>query len=162
MDLAPLGASTIHASRASTYADRRRAAAERLSVAADLKTRLDAAVDLPAEHAPAASPIDPDGVLRAAIRALLPLAYRTDGFDVTVSLGPDHEWAAHLSKGARGLIAELVPGPRHASALDPSMAGPAGAAVSAASGPPAGASASEAQIAGELAELVWSGEVGAR
>src|SRR5450755_150777 len=61
MDLAPLGVSTVQASRESTYADRRRAAAERLSVAAELKTRLDAAVDLPVEQS--TSPIDPDGVL---------------------------------------------------------------------------------------------------
>ncbi|HEX2808367.1 MAG TPA: hypothetical protein VHN80_19560 [Kineosporiaceae bacterium] len=158
MDLAPLGASTIQASRASTYADRRRAAAERLSVAADLKTRLDAAMDLPVEQAQSTSPIDPNGVLRAAIRALLPLAYRTDGFDVTVSLGPDHEWAAQLSRGPQGLVAELVPGPKHPCATDlsrtPRAAGP--------SGPSTGVSASEAEIAGELADLVWSGEVGVR
>src|SRR5450755_2801528 len=93
MDLAPLGASMIPAGRASSYADRRRAAAERLSAAADVSTRLEAALDRPVEPERTASPIDPDGVLRAAIRALLPLAYRIDGFEVTVSLGPGHEWA---------------------------------------------------------------------
>jgi hypothetical protein len=158
MDLAPLGASTVQASRASTYADRRRAAAERLSVAAELKTRLDAAVDLPVEQSRSTSPIDPDGVLRAAIRALLPLAYRTDGFEVTVSLGPDHEWAAQLSKGPGGLVAELVPGRKLSPVGGPSTAVPIGAP----SGPAAAVSASEAQIAGELADLVWAGGVGAR
>jgi hypothetical protein len=162
MDLASLSASTIHASRASTYADRRRAAAERLSVAADLKTRLEAAVDIPAEHTRSTSPIDPDGVLRAVIRALLPLAYRTDGFDVTVSLGPDHQWAAQLSKGPGGLVAELVPGPRHGTAAAAAAAAAGTAPAGAASGSANALSTSEAEIAGELADLVWSGEVGAR
>jgi hypothetical protein len=158
MDLAPLGDSMVRASRASTYADRRRAVAERLSIAADLKSRLDAAVDLPVEQSRSTSPIDPDGVLRAAIRALLPLAYRTDGFDVTVSLGPDHAWAAHLSKGPGGLVAELLPGGKLSPAGGPSTAVPIGMP----SGPADAVSASEAQIAGELADLVWAGGVGAR
>jgi hypothetical protein len=142
--LASSGPSTIHAGRASTYADRRRAAAERLSLAEDLNSRIDAAVHAPAEIAPDGVPIDPSGVLRAAIRALVPLTHRTPDLDVLVSLGPDHRWAAHLRHGPDGVSVELVAGSgRPQSAPHPP-------------------SASEAQIAAELAAWLWTGEVNPR
>jgi hypothetical protein len=158
MDLAPLSAPTIPMGRASGYADRRRAAAERLSAAADLSVRLDAALDPPPEQERSTSPIDPQGVLRSAIRALLPLAYRTEGFEVTVSLGPDHAWAARLSMEPTGLMAQLVPGlgRQDRNAL------PGMTSMSGASGPHVVVGTSEAEIAGQLADLVWSGEVGTR
>src|SRR5664280_1348107 len=141
MDLAPMSAPTITTGRVGSYADRRRAAAERLSAAANLTTQLEAALDAPEEQQRSAAPIDPDGVLRAAVRVLLPLAYRTAGFEVTVSLGPDHEWAARLSIGPSGPVAELVPGAGRAGngarTATPSASPSAGPVV------PAGACAAE-------------------
>jgi hypothetical protein len=181
--LVALGASTIHAGRASTYADRRRAAAERLSLAADLSVRLEAVAGAPAQARtaqartaqasagasspePAGTAIDPDGVLQAAIRALLPLAHRSQRLDLAVSLGPDHRWAARLTRGDNGLQVDLVPW----SPTGPGVAGPAVASPTVASPTVAGRTGSapgvsdpsEARIAHELADLVWSGEVGAR
>ena len=172
--LAALGASTIHTGRASTYADRRRAAAERLSLAADLSVRLDAVVGSPAKARAtkqataeqAGEAIDPDGVLRAAIRALLPLAHRTDRFDLAVSLGPDHRWAARLTGDDSGLQVDLVPwsaaGPVVTGSIvtGPIVIGPI-VTGSTLNGPGADAP-SEAEIAHDLADLVWAGEVGAR
>jgi hypothetical protein len=127
------------AGRASSYADRRRAAADRLSRSQDLASRLSAAVD-PAFDQASDSPIDPDGVLRASVRALVPLAYRNPAFDVTVSLGPDQVWAVRVRHGQEGLVAELVPGQRSA-------------------GTPRDVSGSETRIAAELAAWLWNGEV---
>ena len=157
LDLVPLGV-PAGAGRRDTYADRRRAAAERMSVAADLDSRLAAAVDCPGDGAPSRSRIDPDGVLRAAIRALLPLAYKTEGFDVTVSLGPDHAWSARLIMTSSGLQAHLLPSsPEGGRSSDsPGCPQPGGVASQPFDG------SSEAEIAGELAELVWSGGVGPR
>ena len=168
--LAPVGTSNVHAGRASTYADRRRAAADRLQLAETLTTRLDAAV--PADLAATdGSPIDPDGVLRACIRALIPLAQRGTGTapgglapaapdparpaagrpdptrpaatgpELMVSIGPDHAWAARLSQGPDGLSVDLVPGPGRPGVPDR---------------PP---TPTEAGVATELATWLWSGAV---
>jgi hypothetical protein len=144
----PLGLSspssnTIIAGRATSYADRRRAAADRLSKTADLTRRIEAAVTVPAPDVATGVPIDPDGTLQASIRALIPLAYRTEGFDVTVSLGPDHRWAARVRRDEDGVSAELIPG-------DGRRAGKITFA------------ADERRVASELASLLWAGEVGTR
>ena len=139
--LAPLATPTIAAGTGSSYADRRRAAAERLLLAESLSTRLEAAVCTD----PAArdgAPIDADGTLRACVRALVPLAHRTPSFEALVSLGPDHEWAARVAHGPNGPSVELVRGP-----------GRAVVAVAVAHEP----TAPENQIASELAALLWTG-----
>lgn len=143
--LSSASSSTIIAGRATSYADRRRAAAERLSKTADITRRIEAVVSVPAQDAPdvvADAPIDPDGTLRASIRALIPIAHRTEGFDVTVSLGPAHLWAARVRRDGDGVNAELVPG-----------SGRRGGAVFA---------DDERRVASELATLLWAGEVGPR
>ena len=151
--LSAAAGSTIIAGRATSYADRRRAAAERLSKTADITQRLDAAVTVPAATSAAADvasgtrPIDPDGTLRASIRALIPVAHRTEGFDVTVSLGPSHQWAARIRRGPDGVTADLVPGP---------------ARLLGAPRPGVETGLSEAEIVAELAALLWNGEVGIR
>ena len=151
LGLSSAAPSTIIAGRATSYADRRQAAAERLSRTAQISQRLDAVVEAPSgTAAPSApdDPVDPEGTLRSAIRALIPLAYRSKDFDVTVCLGPDHRWGVRVRRGPDGVSAELVPVP----------GGSAGAA-----GPEKGQSAaSEAEIAAELATLLWTGEVKAR
>jgi hypothetical protein len=141
--LAPASTSAIHAGRASTYADRRRAAADRLMLAESLSTRLDAAVTSDPK-AGDGLPIDPDGALRACVRALVPQAHRDPTFDAMVSLGPDHEWAARLSHGDDGLLLELVPGPGRPAAPDHAP------------------TASQAHVAAELAALLWTGTVATR
>jgi hypothetical protein len=110
--------------------------------------RLDAAVEGPSVTSATCAPIDPEGTLRASIRALIPLAYRVENFDVTVSLGPGHEWAARIRRSPDGVSAELVPGP---GAGDRSAVRTEGSV-----------SASEAEIAAELASLLWPGEVTGR
>jgi hypothetical protein len=138
------GSSTIHAGRPSTYADRRRAAAERLLLAEALDDRIAAAVHTPPDAGQVQPPIDPDGVLRAGIRALAALAHRVPDLDVMVSIGPDHRWAAHLRSGPDGLAVDLVPGPGRPENSSHLVA------------------ASEAQIAAELAAWLWTGEVTTR
>lgn len=147
LGLSTAGTSTIIAGRATSYADRRRAAAERLSRAAQISQRLDAVVGGPSTNVAAVVPIDPDGTLRAAIRALIPLAHRVDDFDVTISLGPSHHWAARIRRGPDGVAAELVPGAGRGD-----QAGFADADTA----------ASEAEIAAELAALLRAGKAGAR
>jgi len=142
--LAPAGTTTMQAGRTSTYADRRRAAADRLQLAEKLTTRLEAAVHRPEEAAPDGTPIDPDGVLRASVRALVPLAHRYGEVDLLVSVGPDHAWAAHLTHGADGPAVELVPGPGRPES------------------PSSPATPSEARIAAELAAWLRTGEVPTR
>jgi hypothetical protein len=141
--LSSASSSTIIAGRATSYADRRRAAAERLSRDADLTHRIEAAVAVPAPDVVTTAPIDPDGVLRSAVRALVPIAHRTEGFDVRVSLGPEHRWAVHVRREGDGVSADLVP-----VALVAAAAGVEGGA---------GRSASEAEIAADIASLVWAG-----
>lgn len=176
--LSSASSSTIIAGRATSYADRRRAAAARLSQTADLARRLEAAVTAPEPDVVATAEIDPDGTLRACLRALMPLAHRTEGFDVTVSLGTAHRWAAHIHRDLDGVSAELVPGPgprlsgprvdsaaTDGSAADSAAADGSGVDGSGADGSAVGAaepSASEAEIAAELASLLRGGEVGAR
>ncbi|MDQ1289959.1 MAG: hypothetical protein QG622_3525 [Actinomycetota bacterium] len=148
----PIGLSTAAGSTIipgrGTYADRRRAVAERLSRTADIAQRLDAAVNVPFEGpsprtADDPHPVDPDGVLRASVRALLPLACRRPGFDVVISLGPDHRWAARIEHGADGVTAGLVRAADHPVDTDEDTG-------------------SASEVAAELAALLWSGTVSAR
>lgn len=152
--------STIIAGRGTSYADRRRAAAERLSKTANITQRLEAAVAVPATEAADvvidAEPIDPDGTLRASIRALIPIAHRIEGFDVTVSLGPAHRWAVSIRRGPDGVIADLVPGAGAGAGAAGTGRGPGVPRTSVQTGP------SEAEIVAELAALLWNGEVGIR
>ena len=138
--LAPVGPSTIAAGQAGSYADRRRAAADRLLLAESISTRLDAAVRTDATTPDGLAP-DPDGTLRACVRALVPLAHRDPGFEATVSLGPDHRWAARLTHGPGGPSVELVRGPGRPVASEHPVAEP------------------EARIAAELAALLWTSTV---
>jgi sugar phosphate isomerase/epimerase len=145
--LSSAGDSTIISQRA-TYADRRRAAAERLSRTADITQRLDAAVAVSPGGSPSGSPddpvpIDPDGTLRACVRVLLPFAYRSCGFDVTVSLGPGHEWAARIHHGPDGVTVGLERGSGHDPASDQDVG-------------------LEGTVAVELAALLWSRAVCSR
>jgi hypothetical protein len=145
IELSSAAGSTINVGPRTTYADRRRAAAERLSKTADIAQQLDAAVKVTPEGVPSEAvgepgPVDPDGTLRASIRALLPLAYRSSGFDVTVSLGPEHHWAARLRHDPDGVTAELVPGAGRS---------PDHHQVTTAQG----------EVAAELAAWLWSGAV---
>lgn len=143
LGLAPAAPSTIHAGRASSYADRRRAAADRLELAESLTTRLDAAVHRPGSPDSPDSPVDPHGVLRACVRALVPLAQREEGFEAVVSLGPDHVWAARLGHGLDGLVVDLVPGPGRPRGAAPEAVGDG------------------TRVAAELADWLWAGSVGA-
>lgn len=51
---------------------------------------------------------DPEGVVRACVRSLVGLAYRTPGFDVQVSGGPETGWAVRLHHAADGLHVQLL------------------------------------------------------
>lgn len=55
--------------------------------------------------------LDADGVVRACVRSLLGLAYRTPGFDVQIGLTGDPGWAVRLWHSPDGLRAQLVPQP---------------------------------------------------
>ena len=83
--------------------------------------------------------LDPDGVLRACVRTLVGLAYRTPGFDVSVSSGPDHSWALRLHRAGGGLRAQLL---RAVAGTD--------------EGPPVELTPSPALLEAELATLLWS------
>lgn len=138
-----MSVSTIHAGRPNTYADRRRAVAERLARTAGVAEQLETTLSVPDDEV-ATSSADPDGVLRSAVRALLAVAYRTPGFDVTVALGPANQWAAHIVHGPEGVTAELI---------DPRPPAPERAAA-----PPRQGGSPESAIA-ELAAWLWTGEV---
>jgi hypothetical protein len=135
--LASSGVSTINAGRASTYADRRRAAAERLRLAENLSTRLEAVVR-PDPAAGDGASLDPDGVLRACVRALVPTVTRHAGLDVMVSIGPDHAWAARVRQGEDGVAVDLVHGP---------------------GAPLPSTGVSQTQVVADLATWLWTGEV---
>ncbi|HEY6794992.1 MAG TPA: hypothetical protein VI248_09960 [Kineosporiaceae bacterium] len=68
--LAAVGTSPLDAGRASACPDRRRAAADRLRLAENLTTRLDAAVHGPEQGAADGTPIDPDGAPRTGAEGL--------------------------------------------------------------------------------------------
>ena len=145
-DYQPLGPAQWRSSvagpgrRARSYADRREAAADRLSMADELLSGLEAQVE---QVTATGIAVDPDGVLVGAVSALIPLALRTDGYDVVVSLGPDHAWGARLRRTGDRLHAELLTGAEPAP-------------------PPSAPSNAEAGVAAALADLVRSGEVGRR
>jgi hypothetical protein len=102
-----------------------------------------AGVPAPDEAAPGTEPpsdgLDPDGVLRACVRTLVGLAYRTPGFDVSVSSGPDHSWALRLHHSGDGLRAQLLR-----------------AVAGTGEGPQVELTPSPAELEAELATLLWS------
>jgi len=83
--------------------------------------------------------LDPDGVLRACVRTLVGLAYRTPGFDVSVSSGADATWSLRLHHAGDGLRAQLLR-----------------AAAGASEGPQVELTPSPALLEAELATLLWS------
>ncbi len=82
-----------------THQKRRESTAERLSVISGVLEQLDA--DLAD---------DPHGVLRSAVRTLVPLAVQVPEFDVTISSGSHPGVAVRLYRDETGLRAELVEG----------------------------------------------------
>jgi len=90
----------------------------------------------PAEEA---AGLDPDGVLRACVRTLVGLAYRTPGFDVSVSSGADATWSLRLHHAGDGLRAQLLR-----------------AAAGATQGPQVELTPSPALLEAELATLLWA------
>jgi hypothetical protein len=109
-----------------THQKRRESTAERLSVISGVLEQLDA--DLTT---------DPGGVLRAAVRTLVPLAVQVEDFDLTVSSGSHPDVAVRLYRNETGLRAELV------------QRSPASAAPQPAVSP----------VVSELADLLRRGEV---
>jgi hypothetical protein len=109
-----------------SHVDRREAVSRRLAATAQLLARIEEALSGTAADAAAIAdagqsssfsfpdvpdgdvPIDPDGSLRAAVRAVIGVAQREVGFDLRLSTGPDHEWALRLHHGEIGLTAQLV------------------------------------------------------
>jgi hypothetical protein len=109
-----------------SHIDRREAVSRRLAATAELLARIEDALSGTAADAaaiadagqsssfsfpdvPAAGVlIDPDGSLRAAVRAVIGVALREPGFDLRLSTGPDHEWALRLHHSQTGLTAQLV------------------------------------------------------
>jgi hypothetical protein len=80
-----------------THQKRRESTAERLSVMSGVLEQLDA--DLAT---------DPGGVLRSAVRTLVPLAVQMPEFDLTISSGSQPDVAVRLYRDESGLRAELV------------------------------------------------------
>ena len=121
-----------------SHFQRRQAVAERLSMSGALDEWLEVALNGPPGQS---GPADPDGSLRASVRALIGLGWRTPGYDVQISLGTDHEWAIRLHDTGDGLAIELVPKRQ----------------VAAGSGP--ATDTGNSGTAAELATLLWSGAV---
>lgn len=86
-------------------------------------------------------PEESERVLRAAVEALLDLAHRTPGADLTVSVGQGGP-AVRLHYTNEGLVAHRLNARGRASAREP--VGPA---------------FSESEVVSELASMLWSGEV---
>jgi hypothetical protein len=102
--------------------ERRAAVAESLSEIVRVMERLDVAF----ETASVAGPVDPGGDLRAAARAVLPVAAKIPGFDVTVAAGRHGGWAVRVRNRPDGVTAALsAPG----AAGQPAESGPAGSTV---------------------------------
>ncbi len=108
-----------------THQKRRETTAERLSVISGVLEQLDA--DLAT---------DPGGVLRSAVRTLVPLAVQVPEFDLTISSGSQPDVAVRLFRDETGLRAEIVQG-RPAPAPQPTVS----------------------PVVSELAELLRRGEV---
>lgn len=112
---------------------------------------------------------DPDGVLRAAARALLGVAQRFEGRELMVSVGPEHDVAVRIRDDGTGPKAELVtrridgvaptsPAPVPASVPAPAVATPRSTA-----GEPGQASPEpRPEAATELADLLRRREVAQR
>jgi hypothetical protein len=84
-------------------------------------------------------------VLRAAVEALLELAHRTPGIDLTVSVGPGNGVAVRLHYTHEGLVADRLTSRGRAASREP--VAPA---------------FSESEVVSELASMLWAGEVDPR
>lgn len=100
----------------------------------------------------AASPADAqvrqteaERILRAAVDALLELAHRTPGIDLTVSVGPAGGPAARLHYTNEGLVADRLTARGRSGSRE--AVGPA---------------LEESEVVSELASMLWSGEVETR
>jgi len=88
---------------------------------------------------------EPERQLRAVVDALLELAQRTPGLDVTVAIGPVGGPAARLHYTNDGLVVDRLTTrgrSRTREAVGPALA--------------------ESEVVSELAALLWSGEVDTR
>jgi hypothetical protein len=100
---------------------------------------------------PAGSPVgaarlgESERVLRAAVDALLDLAHRTPGIDLTVVVGPGNGPAARVHYTNEGLVADRLTARGRAASREP--VGPA---------------FSESEVISELASMLWAGEVETR
>lgn len=84
-------------------------------------------------------------MLRAAVDALLDLAHRTPGIDLTVSVGPGAGFAVRLHYTHEGLVAHRLNSRGRGSSREsvaPVLA--------------------ESEVVSELASMLWSGEVETR
>ncbi|HEY6793682.1 MAG TPA: hypothetical protein VI248_03250 [Kineosporiaceae bacterium] len=84
-------------------------------------------------------------VLRAAVEALLELAHRTPGIDLTVSVGPGNGPAVRLHYTNEGLVADRLTSrgrPASREGVAPVF--------------------SESEVVSELASMLWAGEVETR
>jgi hypothetical protein len=84
-------------------------------------------------------------VLRAAVDALLDLAHRTPGIDLTLAVGPGSGPAVRLHYTNEGLVADRLTARGRAASRE--AVGPA---------------FSESEVVSELASMLWSGEVDPR
>lgn len=84
--------------------ERRALVAESLSTVTRLMAQLEAAL----ERESGAAPIDRQGALREAVRAVLPIAVRTAGFDVTLATGHDPKHAVRVRHGVEGVTVALL------------------------------------------------------
>jgi hypothetical protein len=98
--------------------ERRRAAMSRMSAATEAMQGL-----LDGLTAQGRGAADPDGLLRAAARALLGVAQRFEGRELMVSVGPDHDVAVRIRDEGAGPKVEVVTR-RIDAARDPGQGAP--------------------------------------
>jgi hypothetical protein len=105
---------------------------------------------------------DPDGLLRAAARALLGVAQRFEGRELMVSVGPEYEVSVRIRDDGAGPKVELVTG--RINGVVPTPSGPAPAPAvptprSGTEGPAPVLSGPRPEVAAELADLLRRREV---
>ena len=76
--------------------NRHTALQERIDRAKEMVRRAEAACQALVFGESTLGELDVDGTIRRSVRALLPLAAKTPGFDVTISLGVGHSWGVRL------------------------------------------------------------------
>ncbi|GAA1268382.1 hypothetical protein GCM10009609_34380 [Pseudonocardia aurantiaca] len=100
------------------------------------------------------SAVDPDGLLRAAARALLGVAQRFKGRELMVSVGPEYRVAVKIRDEGAGPQVELVPDPTNGVVPRPSVSEPEPAVRAEPAGP-----GPRPEVATELADLLRKREV---